>query len=63
MKLAITLHFCSALVSVAYADIASIPAVVDGDTLKISDKRIRLHGIGSKETRQTCTKALHSTIL
>jgi endonuclease YncB( thermonuclease family) len=37
-------------------DIKGIPRVVDGDTLVISKERIRLHGIDSPETRQTCTK-------
>ena len=37
-------------------DITGIPRVVDGDTLVIPKERIRLHGIDSPETRQTCTK-------
>ena len=40
----------------AHADITGKPRVVDGDTLVISGERIRLHGIDSPETRQTCTK-------
>jgi endonuclease YncB( thermonuclease family) len=39
----------------AHADITGKPRVVDGDTLVISGERIRLHGIDSPETRQTCT--------
>lgn len=40
----------------AYADVTGYPRVADGDTIVISGERIRLHGIDSPETRQTCTK-------
>jgi endonuclease YncB( thermonuclease family) len=36
------------------ADTSGMPRVVDGDTLVISGERIRLHGIDSPETKQTC---------
>jgi endonuclease YncB( thermonuclease family) len=42
--------------SPAHADITGKPRVVDGDTLVISGERIRLHGVDSPETRETCTK-------
>ena len=29
--------------------------IIDGDTIKIGDTRIRLHGIDTPELRQTCT--------
>ena len=31
-----------------------IPKIVDGDTIKIGDTRIRLHGIDAPETNQRC---------
>jgi endonuclease YncB( thermonuclease family) len=40
----------------AYADITGMPRVIDGDTIIVSGERIRLHGIDSPETRQTCMK-------
>jgi len=43
------------LPSLAYAqDIAGRASVVDGDTLEIHGKRIRLHGIDAPESRQSC---------
>ena len=42
----------------AAADTVRGPArVVDGDTLRIGDARIRLHGIDAPESGQTCTDA------
>ena len=29
--------------------------IIDGDSIKIGDTRIRLHGIDTPELRQTCT--------
>lgn len=31
--------------------------VIDGDTLQVAGRRIRLHGIDAPETRQTCTRS------
>ncbi|MFT6084298.1 MAG: endonuclease YncB(thermonuclease family) [Alphaproteobacteria bacterium] len=41
----------------AYAkqDIIGIPTIIDGDTLKIRDQKIRLEGIDTPESNQTCT--------
>ncbi len=38
----------------ALADIAGPARVIDGDTLEIHGERIRLHGIGAPEMRQSC---------
>lgn len=47
--------------SIPYTDLAAdsseiigVPRVVDGDTLLVSNKRIRLHGIDAPEARQIC---------
>ena len=37
-------------------DIQGIPIVTDGDTIKISNKRIRFHGIDAPEIKQICIK-------
>ena len=39
------------------ADLTGKPRIVDGDTIWIGDTRIRLHGIDSPESKQTCKKA------
>lgn len=36
------------------ADIDGVPRITDGDTLRIGDARIRLHGIDAPETDQHC---------
>ena len=36
---------------------AGIARVIDGDTLEIGGKRIRLHGIDAPERRQSCEDA------
>ena len=38
----------------AYADVTGKAVVIDGDTVKIGDSRIRLHGMDSPESAQTC---------
>ena len=38
----------------AYAQITGTATVTDGDTLRIDDTRIRLHGIDAPEAAQTC---------
>ena len=35
-------------------------AVIDGDTLKLGNERIRLHGIDAPESRQRCTDGWHA---
>jgi endonuclease YncB( thermonuclease family) len=35
--------------------LTGIPRIVDGDTIRIGDTRIRLHGIDAPEAKQTCT--------
>jgi endonuclease YncB( thermonuclease family) len=39
----------------ANADITGEPRIVDGDTIVISNERIRLHGIDAPESKQSCT--------
>jgi len=38
----------------AESDLYGVPRVVDGDTLVIDGKRIRVHGIDAPESNQTC---------
>ena len=38
------------------AEIKGIPSITDGDTIKINNKRIRLHGIDAPEIKQLCKK-------
>jgi endonuclease YncB( thermonuclease family) len=35
--------------------LTGIPRIIDGDTIRIGNTRIRLHGIDAPEARQTCT--------
>ncbi len=37
------------------AELTGIPKIVDGDTIRIGNTRIRLHGIDAPEAKQTCT--------
>jgi endonuclease YncB( thermonuclease family) len=41
---------------VVASEISGVPIITDGDTLKIFNKRIRLHGVDSPEKRQICYK-------
>ncbi len=50
---ALTIALCL-LATPALADVAGTASVIDGDTLKIHDQRIRLHGIDAPESRQLC---------
>jgi endonuclease YncB( thermonuclease family) len=46
------------LATPAYAfDVTGAAVVVDGDTLRIGNERIRLHGIDAPEARQQCRDA------
>tara|TARA_B110000444_G_scaffold228246_1_gene233908 strand:- start:248 stop:718 length:471 start_codon:yes stop_codon:yes gene_type:complete len=38
------------------SEILGLPNVTDGDTIKISNKRIRFHGIDAPEKKQFCIK-------
>jgi endonuclease YncB( thermonuclease family) len=37
-------------------DLKGKPHIVDGDTIAIGDRKIRLHGIDAPESKQTCQK-------
>ena len=37
-------------------EIFGLPVITDGDTIKISNNKIRLHGIDAPEKKQNCTK-------
>ena len=37
-------------------EIFGLPVITDGDTIKISNNKIRLHGIGAPEKKQKCRK-------
>jgi endonuclease YncB( thermonuclease family) len=37
-------------------DLVGIPRIVDGDTIWISETKIRLHGIDAPETKQECSR-------
>ncbi len=37
-------------------EISGVPKIIDGDTLKINSKKIRLEGIDAPEMRQKCKK-------
>ena len=39
-------------------EIFGFPVITDGDTIKISNNRIRLHGIDAPEKNQKCTRNL-----
>tara|TARA_B100000767_G_scaffold100608_1_gene96543 strand:- start:310 stop:780 length:471 start_codon:yes stop_codon:yes gene_type:complete len=38
------------------SEIYGLPIITDGDTIKISNNKIRLHGIDAPEKKQKCTK-------
>ena len=38
------------------SEIYGIPVITDGDTIKISNSKVRLHGIDAPEKKQKCTK-------
>ena len=40
------------------SEISGVAIITDGDTIKISNSRIRFHGIDAPETKQTCIKNL-----
>ena len=53
-RLLFILLFC--VTNIASADITGIAHVTDGDTVKINNTRIRLHGIDAPERNQKCEK-------
>jgi len=61
---AVSLSLAAALALIAFAGpacaadktIAGRAIVTDGDTLRINNRRIRIHGIDAPEKRQTCKR-------
>jgi endonuclease YncB( thermonuclease family) len=43
-------------IKVMAGEIYGFPVIIDGDTIKISNNKIRLHGIDAPEKKQKCTK-------
>ena len=62
-KLLFLLTFLSSLSSESFSDdiISGIAKVIDGDTIRIGEKKIRLLGIDAPEIKQTCKKTWLST--
>ena len=42
--------------SAVAGEISGVPRIIDGDTIKISNKRIRFYGIDTPEKKQICIK-------
>tara|TARA_B100000780_G_scaffold152570_1_gene106625 strand:- start:329 stop:799 length:471 start_codon:yes stop_codon:yes gene_type:complete len=45
-------------IKVMAGEIYGLPVIIDGDTIKILNNKIRLHGIDAPEKNQKCTKKL-----
>ena len=43
-------------IKVIAGEISGVPSIIDGDTVKILNKRIRFHGIDTPEKKQFCVK-------
>ena len=43
-------------------EIFGVPVITDGDTIKILNNKIRLHGIDAPEKNQKCTKKLKKSV-
>jgi|TARA_B110000305_G_C19290969_1_gene564169 endonuclease YncB( thermonuclease family) len=43
-------------INVIADEISGVPSIIDGDTIKILNKRIRFHGIDTPEKKQICIK-------
>ena len=54
MRYLTVLSFLILIASPVSADLAGKPRVIDGDTIEIAGERIRLHGIDTPESKQTC---------
>ena len=54
-NVAIIILFILSLKVIA-GEISGFPSITDGDTIKISHKRIRLYGIDAPEKKQICVK-------
>ena len=52
LLLLISIFFLNQTISAA--EISGVPKIIDGDTIDISNKKIRLEGIDAPEMRQTC---------
>jgi len=58
MKHIYTFLYLFLVSGVAVANVTGIAYVTDGDTVKIGDTRVRLHGIDAPEQQQECGKIL-----
>lgn len=57
MKLALfipVVALAAAVAAPALAEISGPPTVIDGETLEVQGKRVRLYGIDAPDIRQTC---------
>ena len=54
MRFLAVLSFLILITFPASADLVGKPRVIDGYTIEIAGERIRLHGIDTPETKQTC---------
>ena len=52
----VTIIFLNLSTKIIANEIYGFPVVTDGDTIKISNNKIRLHGIDAPEKNQKCTK-------
>jgi endonuclease YncB( thermonuclease family) len=53
LVLVVFLHLNTKIIA---SEISGFAVVTDGDTIKISNNKIRLHGIDAPEKKQNCTK-------
>ena len=52
---AFTIALCL-LATPALADVTGVVSVINGDTIGVHGRRIRLHGIDAPESRQLCRR-------
>jgi endonuclease YncB( thermonuclease family) len=55
LNIALIILFTLSLEVIA-GEISGVPTIIDGDTVKIVNKRIRLHGIDTPEKKQICIR-------